>query len=502
MSGAVILDGCRLDIETLCAIAKGGVEVTLAPEAIQRAETARQIVEQHLTQSIPVYGLNTGLGAQSGNRLDIEALSSFSLQTIRGRAHAIGTSMSTGLVRAAMAIRLNTLLKGGAGCSMAVIELLQSCLEHHITPVVGETGSIGASDLCLGATMALSLIGEGEMTDAQGCAGPSADILARYNMTPLSPAPKDGLALCNHSSFTAANLALKTLSASNIIASAQVAAALSMEGFMANITALSSLSSDLRPQQGQKAAADQLTRLLAGSAISNTANARRLQDPLSIRNVPQVHGAVFATIELAEQTAVNEMNGASDNPLVDIENEKIISCGAYYTPLATLSAQAVSQSLSHMAVCQLARMSKLLSPALSGLPQFLAKPGSNSNGFAPLMKIAESALAELIHAASQVSVWPSINADGVEDIQCHSMTAISALGAVIEKAETLTAIELLVACQARELRRPNPASTKLDQYATEVRAYVEPLEQDRPLANDVMRLATAVSNCEFAARPE
>jgi histidine ammonia-lyase len=489
----IILDGNHLTIEELALIAgEDPAVVELTPEGVKRVHDARAVVMEALERGESVYGLTTGLGSRASEMLDAEALAEFSYQAIRGRAHAIGESLSVLIVRAAMAVRLNTLLKGAAGADISVVECLQQCLNKGLIPVIGEVGSIGTGDLCWGATLGLALIGEGQMFDREGAVANSIAVMQAAGVTPLSLGPRDGLALANHSSFSAAMMALGVHRATRLMESIQSATALSMEAFMANLSPLDPIPVEMRPQPGQSVAAQQLLDLLQGSPILNTANARRLQDPLSIRNVSEVHGASIAALNFARDAAENEINGASDNPVVDLAQRRIISCGAYHTPLLSIAAQTLSNAFVHVATTQLSRIVKLLTERFSGLPQYLAAPGSNSNGFAPVLKIAEALVAELSHAAMPVPVWPSVNADGVEDIQTNAPTAIKALDRVVANAESLCAIELMVASQAYELRGNAESAPRIKSMFKRVREVSATLEQDRPLTKDIESVAKQV----------
>ncbi len=494
----ISLNGFDLTLADLARLAQPpGHPVVLSAQGIERVKQSREVVFRALERGDTVYGLTTGLGSQVGTRLGNEDLSEFSYQTIRGRAHAIGKPLPIALVRGAMGVRLNTFLKGAAGADISVAQCLLDCLNNGLTPVVGDIGSIGAGDLCWGATMGLSLIGEGQMTTSTGETLDSSSAMVAAGMQPLKLGPKDGLVLANHSSFSGAMIGLNIIAARCLLWSVQAACAISMESFRANLSPLDPLASDLRPQPGQEKAAIHLHKLLNGSELYQPNRARRLQDPLSIRNSIQVHGAVLATLDFAQAAAIAEINGASDNPVVDVNRDRITSCGAYHTPLLTITAQSVSTSLVHVATTQLARISKMLTGRYTDLPQYLAAPGANSNGFAPVLKIAEALLAELTHAASLIPVWPSVNADGAEDVQTHAPLAIKALGKVVEAGEKLCAIELMVAAQAFELRAPSQPPPNIVKLVEKVRQHSPKLDTDRPLSKDIEAIANSLHHGSF-----
>lgn len=502
---ALILDGEGLTCRALAeAAARPRLRARLSPAAQARLLEARAVVTRALESGEAVYGLTTGLGARATERLSNETLAAFSRQTLRGRALAMGTPLPAESVRAAMIVRLNGLGRGAAGCAPAVADFLVACLERGLTPVVRETGSIGASDLLLGATLGLALAGEGELQDADGRRGSSAELIAAAGLAPLDLGPRDGLALANHSSFSGALAALAVARAGTALEALQCTAALSMEGFRANLSPLDAAALALRPQPGQEAAAAGLRRLFEGSTLAAPGAARRLQDPLSFRTLPQTHGAAFAALEIARVAAEAEINGASDNPAVLLGpgqpgGGRVVSTGAFQTPWLTLAVETSSRALAQAAVLLVARCSKLLSERFTGLPLFLARPGADSNGFAPVMKLAEALLAEVLQHAQPVVVWPSVNAEGVEDALTNAPLAARNGLRLLEALERLIAVEAAIAAQAVELRGAAAGlSDALAGTLSTVRRHLAPLVEDRPLSAELEVLAGAVRRGELA----
>lgn len=479
----------QLTPEILAAAATGRPTVTLSPQGLDRMAAARRLIDRTIATGEPAYGITTGLGARSGERLDATQLADFSRATIRGRAHAVGPEEPAEVVRAAMIVRLHTLLGGFAGASRAVAEHLRDCLNAGLTPVVPSIGSVGASDLTWNATMALALIGEGTMRDAAGQAGPSVEMLAGHGIPPLVPGARDGLALVSNACATAGAAALALVVADTVFEAAQTAAALSLEAFHGNLGPFSRPVLAVKPQHGQDLAAEGLRRRLDGSALHDPARARRLQDPISFRNIPQIHGTMAAALEFARDAVMAEINGASDNPVALVEEGRVVSCGAYFTSELGNAIETLNRSFVHLTFGQLARMAKHLDPLFSGLPVFLAGP-SGGNGFAPLLKTAEALAADLSHAAQPPSLWPSINANGVEDCLSTAPVAVRALARIGELSARLTAIELLIAARALELRgTAGEAAPAIRAVLAGVRALSSGDIDNRPLGADVERLA-------------
>jgi histidine ammonia-lyase len=498
---SLLLDGEGLTCRSLAdAAARVRPAIGLSAAAQRRLAAARAVVTRALESGEAVYGLTTGLGARATERLSTAELAAFSLQTLRGRALSLGEPLPPEVVRAAMIVRLNTLGRGAAGCDPAVAAFLEACLARGLTPVVRAGGSIGASDLLLGATLGLALVGEGALRDAEGRIGPGREILAAAGLAPLALGPRDGLALANHSSFSAALAALFVARAETALESVQSTAALAMEAFRANLSPLDPAALALRPQPGQERAAAGLRTRLAGSALAAPGAARRLQDPLSFRTLPQTHGAGFAALEVARAAAEAEINGASDNPAVLLEEGRVVSNGAFQTPWLTLASETLSRALAQIAVLLVARCSKLLAERFTGLPLFLARPGADSNGFAPVMKLAEALLAEVLQAAQPVAVWPSVNADGVEDALTNAPLAARQGLRLLEAFERLVALEAAIAAQAVELRGcADTLAPALRPVLAAVRRRVAPLAEDRPLAGEIEALAGDLRAGAFVA---
>ncbi|MDF1747858.1 MAG: aromatic amino acid lyase [Alphaproteobacteria bacterium] len=491
----LVLNGTSLTVDSLAEAATTDHPLSLDPASVTVMTKARRLIDRAIEDKIPVYGVTTGLGARAKEVLDAKTLADFSQQTLLGRAHAVGQPDRVEAIRASMIVRLNTLLKGYSGASPAVAQHLLACLNAGLTPVVGALGSIGAADLIRNATIGLCLTGQGQMQTADGQVGPAAKMMRDHGIEPLVLGPRDGLALANHSSCAAGAAALALAEAQIVFDAVQTAGALSMEGFRANLSPISDGVLGAKPLPGQTRAAADLHAKLKGSPLYQDGTARRLQDPISIRNIPQIHGTLAAALDVARITVEIELNGSSDNPITLLAEDRIVSGGAYFTAELTHVVEAISRAFVHVAVAQVARMSKHLNPVFSDLPTFLAKPESGSNGFAPVMKVAESLLSELQHAAQPVVLWPSINANGVEDCLTNSPTAVRALAQVIDNARMLTAIELIVAAQAVELRG---TSDQMGPWLTEslarIRETSAPLTEDRPLAADIMALAARIAN--------
>jgi histidine ammonia-lyase len=279
---SVRLTGRDLEPGSLAAIARDRAPVVIDPGARERIAASAAIVTRALQNGRPVYGVTTGLGSRVVDPVGSAEPAVFSLRTLRGRANAVGPPLPGELSRAAMAVRLNGLCAGGAGAGLAVAEGLAGLLNAGVDPIIPGSGSIGAADLCLLAHMGLVLIGEGE-AELEGERLAGGEALRRAGLEPIELGPKDGLALCSSSAVSVGASALACLDGQAALSAAQVSAALSMEGFRANLSPLDTRVVAARTAPGQEWAAAGLRSLLAGGTLEQPGAARRLQDPLRAR---------------------------------------------------------------------------------------------------------------------------------------------------------------------------------------------------------------------------
>ncbi len=492
----ITLNGNSLTIEHLTEAARGET-VKISDQGRKRMMASRALMETEIAGGKSIYGVTTGLGARVVENLGPQELESFSIQTLRGRAHSVGEEESRENVRAGMIVRLNTLLGGYSGVRVEIAEHIAACLNAGLTPVVGKIGSIGAADLVINATVGLALMGEGKIHTGEDV-GDAAEVLQAQGIKPLKLLPREGLALASHSGAVSGAAAMAFSEMDTVCKSAQTAAALSIEAFRANLSSIDPRALSAKPLPGQMVAAEDLAERLVGSHLFDLENARRLQDPLSFRNIPQIHGGLFSALNQAREIIEIEINGSSDNPLTLVESEEVLSCGLFFTTELGLACEAVNRAANHVAAAQVARLTKLLDARLSDLPTYLALPDGGSAGFAPLMKPAEAILAEIAHVSSSPPVYPSVGASGVEDCQTTAPVAVRSMARISELMTSLIAIELIIATQAIEMRG---CIDDLGEHTAncfkKVREFSVMLVEDRSMADDVELVVTAIHQQEF-----
>ncbi len=487
MTATLDLDGKSLSLDDIEAVAAGRMALQLTAEAKANLARGRAVVEAALAKQEPVYGLTTGLGARVGHRLSNEDLAAFSLRTVQGRAQSIGPELEAATTRAVMLLQLNGRLSGGAGLSPIIADLLVEMINCDLRPALPSIGSLGAGDLCILGHLGRFVAGQGEGWHAAQ-RGTATDLFAAAGLKPADLGPKDGLALINASSVSTAIAALALQQIKRLYATAQVAGALSLEAFRGNLSPLRPAASAARPQPGQARAATELLTLLEGSLLHEPGQARRLQDPISLRCLAPLHGSLAVTWDFAAAAVAAEINASGDNPLILVEEEEIISTGNFLTPHLTLALDALAQAVAQSASASLSRTARLMSKRFSDLPDNLSRHDSGRSGFAPLMKIGDSLLGEMTHLAQPVQAIMRWGADGVEDEVTHSPLAAKKLSDLAQRFAYLLAMELAIGAEALEQRRPPQVAGRVSQALGLVRSCVAPLDDDRSFSCELTAL--------------
>jgi histidine ammonia-lyase len=489
------LTGDDLTVEDVWAVAVEGAPASLADSARARMRAAREVVERaaHGT-SEHTYGVNTGFGRFVSKSIPEELTEELQLRLLRSHACGVGEPYPDDVVRAAMLLRANALAKGNSGARIATVELLLECLNRGLLPHVPARGSVGASgDLAPLAHLALPLVGEGQARVGDELL-PGADALARVGLEPVRLAAKEGLSLINGTQFMAAQGALALVRARRLAKTADLACALSLEALQGSQTSFLPQVHALRPLRGQGASAANVLRLLEGSAINEAHRwCGRVQDAYSLRCAPQVHGASRDLLDYVEYTVGTELNAATDNPLVLVDDGMLVSAGNFHGQPLAFALDALGMAVSELASISERRVERLVNPNLSdGLPAFLTTNGGLNSGFMIPQYVAASLVSEnksLCHPASVDSIPTSA---GQED---HvSMGNASGLKAwqVLANSERALAIELLAAAQGVEFLAPLEPGRGARATHRFVRTLSPRLRDDRPLGPDIEAVAAAI----------
>jgi histidine ammonia-lyase len=477
------LTGAGLSMEVLASAVRPGATIRLSPEGLSRMATGRDKIDAAVAEGRAIYGVTTGLGSRATEALPEAQLAAFSVETLNGRAQTVGETLPVETVRAAMLVRLNTFLLGASGAHPSVARHLAAVFNAGLTPQVRAVGSIGAADLLHNAEIGRAAFGLGGHLNDE----PSAQALADAGLPPPNLGPRDGLALANHASLSTAEAAMACLLADRCLAAARPMLSLSLLGFQANVTPLEPAVLALKGHATDMAIAADVLARLDGAAIRDPDSARRLQDPISLRNAIQTLGAADMMATPTRTAVAVELNGSSDNPAVLIQDDRILSTGNYFTAHLAAACDGLTRALAGVGAITVARLSKLCAARLTDLPAYLADPEHGTNGFAPLLKLAEAVLADLYHAATPVLPWPSVNADGVEDGLTLSFQAARRLRAASDRLATLLALEGIMAAQAMDSRGVAPTESLSPAYAR-IRERCSYVSESRPLGASIEAL--------------
>lgn len=491
---ALILTGAGVSIEDVASVARDARKVDVAADVTERLHRARKVLDQAAASGQQIYGLNTGLGANLGTSVEGDA-SAFQRQLLEGRSGAVGEALTVETVRATMLARAAMLSAGGSGLSPAVFVALVQALNAGVHPVMPSLGSIGAGDLVLMTAIARLLIGEGE-ADYQGRRMPAAKALMMARLAPVSLAPKDGLSLINASAVSAGSGALAAADALSALAQQQQAGALTMEALGANHTILDPRLQTARPAAGQQQAAKALRDLLVREG---TLTPKTLQDPLSIRCMPSIHGALIEAIGQAKRAVEIELNAAADNPLVLDDDGMVMSTGNFHTASLALAFETLGLAIAQCAAASAARFIQLTGSGRNGLPKYLSPVGGASAGFVPLQKTVAAILASIRHKANPVMLDFLPVSEGVEDHATQTPLAVAKCAEMIVLWRRLIAFELMAAAQAVDLRDGFVLAPATAAIHGAMRALVPQLKEDRPLGAEAEALYTALTNGTWLA---
>jgi histidine ammonia-lyase len=489
----VLLDGDTLTLEEVLAVARGSARAELAPEARVRVRRSRALVEARLGDGEPHYGINTGFGTLAEVRIAAEDLERLQRNLVLSHAAGVGAPLPVTEARALVLLRANVLAKGVSGIREETLDLLLALLDRGIVPLVPERGSVGASgDLAPLAHLALLLIGEGDAlvarADGAPARVPAREALREAGLAPIVLQPKEGLALVNGTQAMAAVGTLALLRSERLADLADLAGAMTLEGLLGSHRPFLPEIQAVRGQPGQIASAARLRALLAGSELNAShqgPDCHKVQDPYSLRCMPQVHGAARDGIAFCRAALAREVNAATDNPLVFPDLGEIVSGGNFHGQPVALALDVLAIAASHLGAVSERRVEQLVNPSLSGLPPFLAPRHGLNSGFM-IAQVTSAALVSenkvLCHPASVDSIPSSA---GREDHVSMGMTAALKARQVVENVRTCLAIELLVAAQALDLRAPLRPAVKVGEAHRRIRAVVPPLEEDRALHRDI-----------------
>ena len=481
----------KLTVSKVMDIASGKLTAQLTDEGKDKINACRDHVLEMANSSKAVYGINTGFGPLCDTQITPEETSQLQVNLLITHAVGVGNPIDAKLSKIMMICKVHALSQGFSGVRLKLIERIIHFIENDLLPVVPEQGSVGASgDLAPLSHLFLPLIGEGEFWK-DGKTVPAMDVLDENNLSPLKLEAKEGLGLINGTQFILAHAVTGLHKLKYLLDLADVSGTMSLEGFQGSASPFREELHNIRPFKGSQQVAERVRRFLSDSQnLQNHLECDRIQDPYSIRCIPQVHGASRNAYLHLNELAEIELNSVTDNPIILNEKEAISGGNFHGQPLAmaidygTLAASEIGNISD--------RRCYLLLEGKYGLPRLLTENGGLNSGY----MIPQYATAALVTENKSLCFPPSADSIptslGQED---HvSMGSISGrqFNQVVDNLEKILAIELMYAVQALEFRRPNTFSEFIEENFRIVRNEVPKLEEDRLLKTDIDKMIKLV----------
>jgi len=492
------IDGAKLTPERVAEVVYNRAPVVLQSEALQRVSACRSMVEELVASGKVVYGVTTGFGKFSDVHISPEDAVQLQLNLIRSHACAVGKPLPEPTVRALMLLRANALAKGHSGIRPETLQLLIDCINRGVHPVVPEQGSLGASgDLAPLSHLALVLMGEGEAF-YRGRRLAGAEALAQAGLKPITLQAKEGLALINGTQIMTSIGTLALVKAQNLAQVADVIAALTVECLRGIPDAFAEEVHRVRPYPEQIGVARNLRTLLSGSKLTTRQGELRVQDAYSLRCLPQVHGATRQVLAYAEDKIAVEINAATDNPLLFVDQGLVISGGNFHGQPIAFAMDFLKIGMSELANISERRTERLVNPALSGgLPAFLSHNPGVGSGMMITQYVSASLVSEnkvLAHPASVDSIPSSANQ---EDHVSMGTTAARHAAQVIDNVAKVLAIELICAAEAADFIGADGLAPATRALYDKLRALVPPVIEDRSTSREIEQVAVALMEGEW-----
>ncbi|MGN0063724.1 MAG: histidine ammonia-lyase [Nocardioides sp.] len=462
-----------VSFDDLVAVTRHGAAVTLGEDALAAIDRARAVIDDLAAAETPSYGVSTGFGALATRHIPVEMRAQLQRSLVRSHAAGSGPEVEREVVRGLMLLRLSTLATGHTGVRRQTAQLMADMLTHGITPVVREYGSLGCSgDLAPLSHCALALMGEGEVRDASGALLPAAEALAAAGLEPVELAAKEGLALINGTDGMLGMLVMAITDLRMLLRTADVAAAMSVEGQLGTDRVFAPELQAIRPHPGQAASAANLVAVMADSGIvasHRTGDCNRVQDAYSLRCSPQVHGAARDTVDHAALVAGRELASAVDNPVVLVStgstSGRVESNGNFHGAPVAYVLDFLAIVAADVASISERRTDRFLDKARNhGLPPFLADDPGVDSGHMIAQYTQAAIVSELKRLAAPASVDSIPSSAMQEDHVSMGWSAARKLRRSVDGLTRVVAIEVLTAARALQLRaplEPSPASASV-----------------------------------------
>jgi histidine ammonia-lyase len=503
MSRTITIDGESLTPLAFHRIVSRGAKAELARSCRDRVQRAAEFVREVAEGEESVYGVNTGFGELVRVRIPASDARTVQENLILSHAAGVGEPLDRESVRALLLLRANSLCRGHSGVRPVVIERLLDLLNLDLLPVVPSRGSVGASgDLAPLAHVALGLLGKGDF-DHDGRRIGADEAHAILGDSPLGLEPKEGLALVNGTQQMLGLGLLAAIRAEMLLKTAQIAAAMTVEGLEGSHRPFQENLHRLRPHPGQISVARNLRALLRESEIVVAhAHCGKVQDAYSLRCIPQVLGAAVDVVGRSLKVFEVEMNAVTDNPIVFWEEGEIVSGGNFHGQPIAFALDAAAMALTDAASFSERRTYKLLDNDNEKIPTCLVRDAGINTGLMIVQYTAASLVSEckvLSHPASIDSIPTSA---GMEDHVSMGVASALKLRSILDHLETVLAVEVLCAAQALDFQMPNRPGAGAEAGHQLVREHVSHLERDRVLAGDLESVRRRIGRGDLVRRVE
>jgi len=490
-----------LTLEDVRDVALNRRKVELSKKAITLIKTAFDYLKKEVAKGNAIYGVNTGFGLLSNVRIPDTDLESLQYNLLRSHSCGVGPYLRDEYVRGMLLLRAANLAIGNSGVSLKLVQHILDVLNAGIIPCVPEQGSVGASgDLAPLSHLALVLIGEGRAR-YKGREMKGADALAIAKLHPIRLGPKEGLALINGTQFMTSIGVLTLLAAEHLCDVADLAGAMTIEALRGTDTAFTAEIHQARPHPGQIYTAKRMRAFLGNGKKSQIAKSHegcgKVQDPYSLRCIPQVHGASRDSLTHVRQVMEREINSVTDNPLIFPAQKKILSGGNFHGQVVAIALDLMAIAVAEIASISEQRLEKLVNPAISELPAFLTRESGLNSGFMIVQVAAASIVSEnktLCHPASVDTIPTSADK---EDHVSMGAWAARKCAQVLTNSRRVLAMELLASAQGLDLLRPMKGSGPVEKIHRKIRKKVARLDQDRSFHEDLVYLENALETYEF-----
>lgn len=482
----VFIDGNSLSLNQFIQVVRHGTEVKLSKEAVAKVENARALVDKFVEENQVVYGITTGFGKFSDVVITGKETMDLQRNLIVSHACGVGNPLDEDIVRGIMLLRANALSKGFSGIRLSTLNTLIEMLNKGVHPVIPEKGSLGASgDLAPLSHMVLVMIGEGEAV-YKGKRMFGKEAMESADIPTVQLTSKEGLALINGTQVMTAIGALTIYDTMILSKTADIAASLTMEALYGITDAFDLRVHKVRPHEGQINTGKNMLALLENSSMVTKQGESRVQDAYSLRCIPQIHGGSKDCFKYVKEKVEIEMNSATDNPLIFIDEEEVISGGNFHGQPMALSFDFLGMGLAELANSSERRLERLVNPSLSnGLPAFLVEKGGLNSGFMIVQYSAASLVSEnkvLAHPASVDSIPSSANQ---EDHVSMGTIAGRKAREIMENTRKVLAMEILAACQAIDLRKDKGLGKGTKVAYNIIRDNIKYVEDDRVMYIDI-----------------